>query len=652
MATAPAQWWQRAQRYLLTAAAPPATAFPSADVLELYHLRYDQVEPDGLSRQLVQRIFAIRTNFGARTFGVGDFWYDASRWSFHLLRGVVLAPDGQRWPVTDDGDVTPGASGEQARALHLPKLQVGDRVDIIYTLTPIAAAAWKPMGDGYLGDLFAFRANYPVERVRYVVCSPKPIAAAAVRVASVATSRRPGEYVWDWSSGPLPAFWREPDGPSITDASPYVQTGAFASWNGLARWYSQKLAAQAPLNPAFRARLLRLVPPQPSRLATVQAVWRYLAHHLDYWGEETGLHAFLPSPPRTVLNTGRGDCKDGALLMTTWLRAEGVPADLALLRTWGMGTVANGAATMAAFDHAIVYVPGLRLWLDTTAPELHVGELPATDQGALALIVRPSQSRLVRIPIAPATANRTVQTFRLSPAGGGRWQIAGRVTAVGMAANRLRTQYSNPAACRARLAAWLRHRFADVQIQSVRLSGAGWADARAELDFRATIPRTELASPAGLAAAVLPRHFARRLASEVGRRQAQRIPTRWSLVTRWSAPATSCVPAPTATLHAAFGHLTWQRICAQQRMTTTVAVAQTATEIPAGRYHSYRAFWRRVDARMNRPLPAPAAARVAAIATAPEPATDASEAHAARPGAAISAPRNIPTSTAFSGAIR
>ncbi len=609
-----------AQPYLRNPSSLPATAFPQADVLELYHLRFEQVASDGLTRQLIQRVFAIRSVLGARVFGAGDFWYDSSRWSFHLLRGEVIAPDGQRTQVTDGGDANPDDTGNRARLLHFPALRPGDRVNVVYTLTPAAAASWRPLGYGYIGDLFAFRGNYPVARVRYVLRSRLRVATDAVRVASIQTGRQDGQYVWDWSGGPLRAFWREPDGPSITDQSPYVQTGEFARWNGLARWYSRQLSSLAPLTPAFRSRLRRLVPPQATPQATVRAVWHYLSRHLEYWSDETGLHGFLPAPPPATLQAGRGDCKDGALLMSTWLRADGVPADVALIRTWGMGAVASGAATMAAFDHAIVYVPGLNLWLDTTAPSLHAGELPATDQGALALIVRPSQTGLVQVPILPAEANKAVQTFSLSSAGSHNWRLDGTIMTVGIRANRLRETYGSAADRRDQVAAWLRRRFPRATVLATQFTGRKWADGHAELTFTATIPRAELPHPAQQPPAMFRHHFARRYASMRQRRQAERIPTRWVLETRWSIPVARCSWPPSNSIISAFGQLRIQRSCEQHRLQTIFTLAQTATTVPKGQYARYRAFWRTVDLRLSQPFgPAPAGANTV-LASASRPA--------------------------------
>ena len=135
------------------------------------------------------------------------------------------------------------------RRLYFPcSAHPGDRVSIIYALTPVAAAAWRRVGFGYIGDLFAFRGNYPVQRVRYVLRSPRPIAATAVRVAAASQRRSGGQFISVWSGGPYRPFWREAGGPSITDASPHVQPGAFMHLKGLACRHNPK-----PDEPALAA---------------------------------------------------------------------------------------------------------------------------------------------------------------------------------------------------------------------------------------------------------------------------------------------------------------------------------------------------------------------------------------------------------------
>ena len=47
-----------------------------------------------------------------------------------------------------------------------------------------------------------------------------------------------------------------------------------------------------------------------------------------------------------------------------------------------LGRLPEAPASLAVFNHAIVYVPGLDLWLDGTASFSGTRDLPAEDRGA------------------------------------------------------------------------------------------------------------------------------------------------------------------------------------------------------------------------------------------------------------------------------
>ncbi|MFB6350632.1 MAG: hypothetical protein ABEK29_02430, partial [Bradymonadaceae bacterium] len=80
-------------------------------------------------------------------------------------------------------------------------------------------------------------------------------------------------------------------------------------------------------------------------------------------------------------------CKDKSSLMKVMLEEAGVEANLVLVRTRDLGTVDQRPASMHVFNHAIVYVPKLDLFLDPTAEFNGTTELTPMDQGAQALIV-------------------------------------------------------------------------------------------------------------------------------------------------------------------------------------------------------------------------------------------------------------------------
>ncbi len=621
-----AELLRNARPYLRPAAALPAaaSAFPGDGAVELYHLRYEQVMPNGLSGMVVQRVYQIRTAPAADLFALDDVWYDAARTRFRLVYARVLArrraaPGG--WRVVgvgrDRGDLRAGASGNQSRRLALPRLRAGERVSVLYELLPDTRQDWSLLGGTFIGNLFAFRDTFSAVRVRYVLAARRRLTTAQAGVPPPRVRRRAGGgWVWSWQAGNQPAFFSTPDGPSLTDRSPFVQVSGFSSWAAMAAWYRRVLAVRARLSPQLQRRLLTIAgraPAHPTPRATkaiVTRVWSYLRGHLEYSGRESGLHAYVPAPVSAVFHSEAGDCKDGALLLATWLRAAGVGADLALVRTPDLGRLAPappGAtpATMAAFDHALVYIPATRQWIDTTAPDFLDTELPAGDQNSLALIVRAGQQALVQVPAAPASANLTVRRIQLQPAGGGWFRAAGEIEVRGAEAPAMRLRFAGRGRRRSELETWLRGYFPGSRVESVAVSGVRPAAATVRIRFIARIP------PAPLRVAWVRGSYADELAAQATRRQALELPLRWRLEGEWSLRldgAQACRPWPAPSVlerTGQFGGLRIASACSRGWYRVRYRVTQSARVVQPGQYAAFRAFWQSVDQALRAPAPLP-----------------------------------------------
>ncbi|HET9785429.1 MAG TPA: transglutaminase domain-containing protein [Terriglobales bacterium] len=339
----------------------------------------------------------------------------------------------------------------------------------------------------------------------------------------------------------------------------------------------------------------------------VARVWAYLAHHLSYMGNERGVHAYVPAPVGEIFQAGQGDCKDGALLLASWLRAVGIEADLALVRTPAMGRLAPArdghvAATMAAFDHALVYIPLTGQWIDTTAPRRLDSELPEADQNSLALIVRVGQSGLVRVPAAAAAANLTRRELRLQPAGAGWLQATGTIAVQGAGAPSLRGAYASPAQRQAKLQAWLEGLFPGAEVGAVEATGITPPAAAVTLRFQARIP----AAP--LTVAWARQHFAQELAQPGSRSQWLDIPARFqsedslSLNLGSAGCARQALPQP---VHRSgpFGEVEVSAACKDGWLLVHSTVQQLAERIQPAQYAGFRAFWQAVDATLSAPVP-------------------------------------------------
>jgi hypothetical protein len=120
-----------------------------------------------------------------------------------------------------------------------------------------------------------------------------------------------------------------------------------------------------------------------------------------YVALEFGIHGYKPSRVDRVLARRFGDCKDKASLLHALLEVAGVDSRIVLLRMRQLGSIPPEPASLAVFNHAIVYVPALDWYLDGTAEFHGATELPISDRRASILVVEPDgKSRFTVTPEA------------------------------------------------------------------------------------------------------------------------------------------------------------------------------------------------------------------------------------------------------------
>ena len=197
-------------------------------------------------------------------------------------------------------------------------------------------------------------------------------------------------------------------------------TGSFASWDGVAGWYSSLASGQDNLPPEAKQHILQLVSAADSDVQKVQKLYAFLQDHTRYVAKELGIGAWQPYSAGSVFNNRYGDCKDLSTLMIAMLKVVGIQAYPALIRTRNRGVLIREFPANQ-FNHCITCVPLEEdtIWLECTQDFLPAGELPALDEGCDVLVVRGHTGKIVRTPQSSHDDN--LQTSR----------IEGRLTSLG-----------------------------------------------------------------------------------------------------------------------------------------------------------------------------------------------------------------------------
>lgn len=220
---------------------------------------------------------------------------------------------------------------------------------------------------------------------------------------------------------------------------PHVLLSTVKSWRAVASTYSKLVEGQ--LEGADVSSLLTGLDRSRSARDLVRDLLVRLHSEIRYTGLELGEQALLPRRPEETLARRFGDCKDKGVLLIALLRAVGIDAHLALVRSGFGEDVVPEVPGVELFDHAIVYVPGEEpLWIDATQDLLPAGELPMSVQGRRALVVDPEGPGLVTVPEAPDEHNHYVEVRRVTFGDWGPVDVAERTEASGTMEHRLRRQ--------------------------------------------------------------------------------------------------------------------------------------------------------------------------------------------------------------------
>jgi hypothetical protein len=249
------------------------------------------------------------------------------------------------------------------------------------------------------------------------------------------------DHVTRFSATDVPALVLEPNMPPAGELAGQVHVSTFKSWEALGKWYWSLAKDQLDVDDEVRKKVREIAGKAKTDQEKIQAVYRY-ATLLRYVALELGIEGIKPRRCALSMARGWGDCKDKATVIVTMLRELGIPAKLVLVRTGMKGDLPKGApASVSAFDHAIAYVPSLDLFLDGTAEGAGSRELPAMDQGAVALIIDEQTPKLTRLPVLPASSSPHLRKVELALASDGSAQLAFESTVSGVNAAGWRARY-------------------------------------------------------------------------------------------------------------------------------------------------------------------------------------------------------------------
>ena len=425
------------------------------DYTWLVDQRVVRVYPNGLATTYVQEAVSIHTRNGADELRSTTIGYSPDSEIVDVLSVRIIGADGSVREAFQDSDYGP-PSGPAAmyfdvhtRAISFPSLQEGEVLSFEYTISDVS---YRNIFDDYFGDISLMQDWAPRALYRYGVVMPseRPLYSNAQTIPfGEATETVEGETrTLTFEARNVPRLPREYGTPGFTEIAQYVSVSTYANWDDLADWYWNLVEDQLVESPEIEAMVASLVEGVTDEREKISRIYEYVVRNTRYVGLEFGIHGYKPYRTSECFARRFGDCKDTASLMKVMLQLAGVESHLALVRTRDMGRIRNTPASLAVFNHVIVWVPSQNLYLDGTAGFSGSRELPSSDQGATSLLVLDGAGgRIHEIPWLPPESSQyeTTLSARVELNDDGRPVIEGdgSVTASGIYAAGLRQTYES-----------------------------------------------------------------------------------------------------------------------------------------------------------------------------------------------------------------
>ncbi len=397
-----------------------STPEQSAKTRMLRDLTVTTVYPNGLASRFHQIVFQPMSDEAAAGAREYSFAYQADNETVQLRAARVYRENGKVDEAVESGE---GPADNPALAMytsartfyvHFPRLNARDVIELRYRVEDVAAR--NEFAD-YFGEIVYLQRPEPLQNVEYVLRTPKS-RSFSFQVSPlpglVRTETEEGDLrIYDFKLPKVAPVFPEPWMPPLPEVLGRIHVSTYKTWDEVATWYWGLAKDQLIPDDEVRQRVAEITKGMSEPTAKVRAIYGYVVQRTRYVALELGIYGYKPRPCALTFARGWGDCKDKATLIVTMLKEAGIPASLVLVRTGMRGEIEPNPPSLAAFDHAIAYVPSLDLYLDGTAEYTGSTELPAFDRGALALIVQEGgKGKLVHLPEPPSSQTKRVRRNR------------------------------------------------------------------------------------------------------------------------------------------------------------------------------------------------------------------------------------------------
>ncbi len=383
------------------------------------------VQHDGTVEEYDDTTLRANTASGVDAIAQHYVWFDKDTERLALVAAESIDPDGNAHPVGPDAirDVLePRAAGAPMfedgvlRTVIFPGVEPGWRIHVAFRKSRIKAI--EPGSFAY----FVEPARIPVDDQQLIFDLPAdmPLYADARGYSSKPPVTEGGRtrYEFDYRHGAY--------APVEHGAVGYAQYGdrlmvtTVPDFAAFAERYREGAVDPTANDPTVVAFARALTANAPDTWSKARVLYDWVRANIRYVALFVGDTATRPHHVIDILRDRYGDCKDHVALYAALLAAVGIrsePVLIALGPVYSLPSVPGYGA--GAINHAIVWIPELQRFADTTAGGVAFGDLPTSVMDRPALLV--DEGMLVRTPATEARSRDARVQIDIDASGAGHY---------------------------------------------------------------------------------------------------------------------------------------------------------------------------------------------------------------------------------------
>ncbi|MCL2178736.1 MAG: DUF3857 domain-containing protein [Proteobacteria bacterium] len=479
------------------------------EAVVLANVKYQRIQATGHASRWAQYAVRLHSERAVEEYRRIPISYAPSRQALQILRARILKPNGTVVSGAQESEslVNEAWAGMyydvRARVLDFSQLAVGDILELQWRLDDTAQ---DNLLSDYWGTVELIADRHRVVRWKFVVDLPEgrrlyDNADSLPPWVSKRTERKGERVLTFFEAGGIQKVVAEPYMPGLAEVATPLHVSTYAKWEDVGDYWWGLIEEQLAPNEEIRKTVVELLKGVDvrERRKVVEAIYGFVVSKTRYVALEFGIYGFKPYRVSRILSRGFGDCKDKAALMHVMLKEAGIASKFVLLRMNFLGRLASTPASLAAFNHAILYVPEFNLFLDGTAEFHGISELPSVDAGANALIIEPQgRSRFLTTPALKAEDNWIESKQVVSLNANGDARLEGEWSTQGQLAPGYRQAFSAKARQEAEFLKQWGQAYPGIQLSAIEVSEAAKLEEPFRLKFSAIFPRYAEVVPEGL----------------------------------------------------------------------------------------------------------------------------------------------------------